>query len=202
MRRILRITLLILLAGLFLWTLWFLYQKSVEAPAEYEIQRAEKRNIIKKTVANGSVIPRKEILIKPQVSGIIKELYVEAGDAVKKGDVLAKIQIIPDMVSLTNAENRVRRAMIGMEDAQRTFERNEPLVKKGVISEAEFQTYQIALNNAREEVRGAEDNLEIVREGVTKSAAGATLTLVRSTIEGMVLDVPVKEGNSVIEANN
>ena len=202
MKRILRTSILILLGILFVWTLWYLYQKSAEKPVEFAIEKPERRDIVKKTVANGSVVPRQEILIKPQVSGIIKEIYVEAGDTVAKDQVLAKIQIIPDMVGLTNAENRVRRARIGVEDAQRTFDRNKPLLDKGVISDAEFQTYQIALENAQEELRGAEDNLDIVREGVARSSSGATLTLVRSTINGMVLDVPVKEGNSVIEANN
>ena len=202
MKRILRTSLLILLGVLFVWTLWYLYQKSAEKPVAFVIEKPERRDIVKKTVANGSVVPRQEILIKPQVSGIIKEIYVEAGDTVAKDQVLAKIQIIPDMVGLTNAENRVRRARIGVEDAQRTFDRNKPLLDKGVISDAEFQTYQIALENAQEELRGAEDNLDIVREGVARSSSGATLTLVRSTINGMVLDVPVKEGNSVIEANN
>lgn len=202
MKRILRTSLLILLGVLFVWTLWYLYQKSAEKPVAFVTEKPERRDIVKKTVANGSVVPRQEILIKPQVSGIIKEIYVEAGDTVAKDQVLAKIQIIPDMVGLTNAENRVRRARIGVEDAQRTFDRNKPLLDKGVISDAEFQTYQIALENAQEELRGAEDNLDIVREGVARSSSGATLTLVRSTINGMVLDVPVKEGNSVIEANN
>lgn len=202
MKRILRTSLLILLGVLFVWTLWYLYQKSAEKPVAFVTEKPEQRDIVKKTVANGSVVPRQEILIKPQVSGIIKEIYVEAGDTVAKDQVLAKIQIIPDMVGLTNAENRVRRARIGVEDAQRTFDRNKPLLDKGVISDAEFQTYQIALENAQEELRGAEDNLDIVREGVARSSSGATLTLVRSTINGMVLDVPVKEGNSVIEANN
>ena len=202
MKRILRTSLLILLGILFVWTLWYLYQKSAEKPVAFSTEKPERRDIVKKTVANGSVVPRQEILIKPQVSGIIKEIYVEAGDTVAKDQVLAKIQIIPDMVGLTNAENRVRRARIGVEDAQRTFDRNKPLLDKGVISDAEFQTYQIALENAQEELRGAEDNLDIVREGVARSSSGATLTLVRSTINGMVLDVPVKEGNSVIEANN
>ena len=202
MKRILRTSLLILLGILFVWTLWYLYQKSAEKPVAFVTEKPEQRDIVKKTVANGSVVPRQEILIKPQVSGIIKEIYVEAGDPVAKDQVLAKIQIIPDMVGLTNAENRVRRARIGVEDAQRTFDRNKPLLDKGVISDAEFQTYQIALENAQEELRGAEDNLDIVREGVARSSSGATLTLVRSTINGMVLDVPVKEGNSVIEANN
>ncbi|MCB0818019.1 MAG: biotin/lipoyl-binding protein, partial [Flavobacteriales bacterium] len=188
MKRILRTSILILLGILFVWTLWYLYQKSAEKPVAFVTEKPEQRDIVKKTVANGSVVPRQEILIKPQVSGIIKEIYVEAGDTVAKDQVLAKIQIIPDMVGLTNAENRVRRARIGVEDAQRTFDRNKPLLDKGVISDAEFQTYQIALENAQEELRGAEDNLDIVREGVARSSSGATLTLVRSTINGMVLD--------------
>ncbi|MDZ4752434.1 MAG: efflux RND transporter periplasmic adaptor subunit [Flavobacteriales bacterium] len=158
--------------------------------------------MIQKTVATGSVIPRKEILIKPQVSGIIREIYVEAGDMVKEGDLIAKVKIIPDMVNLSNAENRVNRAKIDLENSNMDFERNEKLFEQGVIAKAEFQPVEIARKQANEELKAAEDNLQIVKEGVTKAGGTASTTLIRSTIQGMILDVPVKEGNSVIEANN
>ena len=103
MKKILKYLLLIGLGLLFVWTMWFLYDKSQTKPDEFTTEHAKKNNVIKKTVANGKIVPRKEILIKPVVSGIIRELYVEAGDQIKKGDPLAKIQIVPDMMQLSSA---------------------------------------------------------------------------------------------------
>jgi len=185
---------------LFLWTLWFLYQKSAEKPVVYKIEKPRTQELVRKTVANGSIVPRKEVLIKPVVSGIIRELYVEAGQLVKKGDQLAKIQIVPDMLSLSQGEQRVRSAEINLQNAQMTFDRNKPLVDRGVISASEMQGYDIALRNAKQELEGAQEALQVVRDGISRTSAGNTI--VRSTIDGMVLDVPVKEGNSVIERNN
>ncbi len=202
MKRILKYLLLIGLCVLFIWTMWFLYQKSASKPDEFKIEHAKKNNLVKKTVANGSIVPRKEIIIKPVVSGIIRELYVKAGQKVKAGDVLAKIQIVPDMLSLSNAENRTHSAEIAVQNAQMTFDRNKPLLDKGVISASEMQGYDIALRNAKQDLASAQDALQVVRDGISKSSASASNTLVRSTIEGTVLDVPVKEGNSVIERNN
>lgn len=200
MKRFLKIALLSGFGLLFVWLLVFLAKKSMPSPVEYAIEKPKKANVIKKTVANGKIVPRKEILIKPVVSGIIRELYVEAGDAVKKDQPLAKIQIVPDMLSLSNAENRVRASEIGVQNAQMNYDRNKPLLDKGVISAAEMQTFDVALRNAKQELSGAQEALQVVRDGISRSSAGNTI--VRSTIDGMVLDVPVKEGNSVIERNN
>lgn len=200
MKKILKYLLFIGLGVLFLWTLYFLYQKSASKPDEYAVETLKRTDVVKKTVANGKIVPRKEILIKPVVSGIIRELYVEAGQQVKKDQPLAKIQIVPDMLSLSNAENRVRTAEINVQNAQMNFDRNKPLLDKGVISAAEMQGFDVALKNARQELAAAQEALQVVRDGISRSSAGNTI--VRSTIDGMVLDVPVKEGNSVIERNN
>lgn len=182
--------------------MYYLWSEENADPVSYKGKIAEISTILDKSVATGSVQPRKEIQIKPQVSGIIKELYVEAGDTVVAGDLIAKVQVIPDMISLSNAENRVDRARIAMDNAQLDYDRNKTLLEQGVIAQAEFQGFQTAHNSATEELDTAEDNLQIVKEGVSRKSGSATLTLVRSTISGMVLDVPVKEGNSVIETNN
>jgi HlyD family secretion protein len=202
MKKFFKITGLILLAVMFIGTLVFLYKKSQPKPEIFEVKNPEITNIIKKTVATGSVEPRKEIEIKPQVSGIIDELYVEAGTMVKKGDVLARVNIIPDMVNLNMAESRVNRSKLSFEDAKINFDRQTSLFEKDVISKEEYQKAQLAYNSAREEVESAENNLDLIRKGVTKSSAKTTNTLIRSTIEGMVLDVPIKVGFSVIQANN
>ena len=200
MKKILKYLLLIGLAVLFIWTMWFLYDKSAAKPDEFTVEHAKKNNVIKKTVANGKIVPRKEILIKPVVSGIIRELYVEAGDHIKKGDPLAQIQIVPDMMQLSSAEQRVNAAGISVQNALLTFDRNKPLADKGVISATEMQGYDIGLRNAKQELSAAEEALKVVRDGISNKSAGNTV--VRSTIDGMILDVPVKEGNSVIERNN
>jgi HlyD family secretion protein len=199
MKKFFKITGLILLGFIFIGTLVFLYKKSQPKPEIYEVKTPEITNIIKKTVATGSVEPRKEIEIKPQVSGIVEEIYIEAGNMVKKGDVLAKVNIIPDMVNLNSAESRVNRAKLNFEDAKINFDRQTSLFEKDVISKEEYQKAQLSYNSAREEVEAAENNLELIRKGVTKASAKTTNTLIRSTIEGMVLDVPVKEGFSVIQ---
>jgi len=201
MKKIFKIFGFTLLALVFVGTFVFLYKKSQAVPDVYEIQKATVTNIIKKTVATGSVIPRKEIEIKPQVSGIVEEIFILAGQKIKQGDVIARVKIIPDMVNLNNAESRVNRAKLNLDDARIDFERQTALFSKNVTSKEEFQKAKLTFNSAKEESEAAENNLELIRKGVTKSSATTTNTLIRSTIEGMVLDVPVKEGFSVIQAN-
>ncbi len=202
MKKVFRIVLIVLIIGLFLGTIAFLYNKSKEKPEVYDTKSPEITDIIKKTVATGSVIPRKEIKIKPQgVSGIIETLFVEAGQMLKKGDKIAKIKIIPDMISLNSAESRVERAQINFEDAQINFNRDKLLFEKKVISESDFQKPRLAYRSAQEELKSAKDNLQLIKEGVTSKSGAVTNTIIRSTIEGMILDIPVKEGYSVIQSN-
>jgi HlyD family secretion protein len=201
MRTIFKILLGVVILGIFGYTFYFLYQKSQAKPVVYETTSPFIQTIIKKTVATGSVVPRKEISIKPQVSGIINELYVEPGDYVKKGDLIAKVRIIPNMLNLSNAESRVKQSGISLRAAQTEYNRMKDLYDKKVIPTAEFDPYEIALSQAKQELEAAEDNLELIREGQTKSTETANNTQIRSTIDGMVLDVPVEVGNSVIESN-
>ncbi len=192
----------IVTVGLLFWTMYYLYGKSQEKPVRYNTETAMRTNIIQKTVATGSVQPRKEIEIKPVVSGIIDQLYVEPGQLVKEGDLLARVKVIPDMVTLNNAENRLERAQIALENAKIDFDRNKKLFDQGVISYTEYQPIDLARKNTRSELEAAEDNLKIIREGASRKNSASANTLVRSTISGMVLDVPVEVGNSVIEVNN
>ena len=201
MKKVVRIVGLIILIGAFGGTLFFLYNKSKKKPDVYETKNPFISNVIMKTVATGSVVPRFEIEIKPQVSGIIDEIYIEAGDRIVKGQVMARIKIIPDMVTLNAAETRLNRAKINYEDAQTDYERQQKLFDKNVISYEEFKNAKVAYDSAKEEINAAENNLDLIKNGVTKKAETATNTLVRSTIDGMVLDVPVEVGNSVIQAN-
>lgn len=200
-KKVVKIIGLTLLLAVFIGTLVFLYKKSQPKIEIFEIQKVQVRNIIKKTVATGSVIPRKEIEIKPQVSGIVEKIFIVAGQKIKNGDVIARVKIIPDMVNLNNAESRVNRAKLTLEDSRIDFDRQTTLFGKQVTSKEEFQKAKLTFNSAKEESEAAENNLELIRKGVTKNSAKTTNTLIRSTIEGMVLDVPVKEGFSVIQAN-
>ena len=202
MKKVLRIFFIVLVVGLMGYTLYFLFEKNQEEPVVYNTKSAEITTIIKKTVATGSIIPRKEILIKPVISGIVADVYVEAGDYVKKGDVLAQIRVVPNMVALNNAENRVNQAGIELEQATIDYDRNKTLYDQKVISDATFQPIKLRMRRAGEELESAKNNLKIVKEGVSSSGNAVSNTRIRSTISGMVLDVPIKEGNSVIESNN
>lgn len=202
MKKIIRIVILVIVLAIFIVTIVYLYNKSKEKPVVFQTETPFTTTIIKKTVATGSVIPRKEIEIKPQVSGIVEEVFVEAGKSVRQGDVLARVRIIPDLINLNNAEARLERAKITFEDSKMNFDRQEKLFKQGVISAVDFQQTQVAFKNAKQEVDASEANLELIREGVNKKSGKATNTLIKSTISGMILDIPIKVGNSVIETNN
>ena len=232
---------------------YYFYDQSKKDPVVYVVEKPSNANIINKTVATGSIKPRKEVQIKPQVSGVIDELYVEAGQIVKKGQKLAKIQLIPSQVSINNAQNQVDLAKIRYEEAKReltrqkdvfgkkldvenarsTFEnaqkeeaRNKNLFDQGIISEQEYNRFKLdlelakaALENAsivssntlkqfeadvdirKQEMNGAINNLQLLREGASKNSKQVN-NIVVSTLDGMILDVPVEEGSSVIERNN
>lgn len=201
MKKVIRILGIVVLVAIFGGTMYFLYNKSKKKPELFEAKNPFVDNVIMKTVATGSVVPRFEIEIKPQVSGIIDELFVVAGDKISKGDVVARIKIIPDMVTLNSAETRVNRAKISYEDAQIDYDRQQKLFDKDVISYEEYKNAKLGYDSAKEELAAAENNLELIKNGVTKKAKTATNTLVRATINGMVLDVPVEVGNSVIQSN-
>ncbi len=201
MKKALKIVIGIIILVVFIGTIAYLYKKSQAKPVIYDTTTAKINSIVKKTVATGKVVPRKEIEIKPQVSGIISELYVEAGQKVKKGDIIAKVRIIPNMVSLNEAESRVNRTKISLQNAQQNYDRQKPLYDSKVIARAEMQTYEVALKTAQQDVDAAENNLQLIRDGISKTSGAVSNTIIRSTIEGMVLTVPVEIGNSVIESN-
>jgi len=201
MKKVGRIILFVLLGIIVLFTFSFLWNKSRPKTTVYEIVSPTIGTIENKTVATGKIEPRDEILIKPQISGIISEVYKEAGQMIKAGDVIASVKVIPEMGQLNAAESRVRVAEINLQQLETVYARQTELYKKGVIAKEEFDASQADYNKAVEEKTNANDALEIVREGVTKKYADVSNTQIRSTITGMILDVPVKKGNSVIQAN-
>ncbi len=202
MKKFFKIFWLVLLAVVVIGTFRFLWKKSQPVVKKYQIEQVFKGDIEKRTVATGKVEPRNEILIKPQMSGIISELYKEAGDKVKEGDIIAKIKVIPDMVSLSSAESRVQRAHIAWEQSKKNYERDLKLLNEKVISNIEFERTEIEYKNNKEELKAAQDNLSLIRDGISSGKSQISNTLVRSTINGTILNIPVKVGNSVIQSNN
>ena len=201
MKKFLKITLLVLLAAGIIGTFVFLWMKSKPKVVVYETVTAEVADLQKTTVATGKVEPRDEILIKPQISGIIDEVYKEAGQSIRKGEVIAKVKVIPELGQVNSAESRVRLAEINEKQAQTDFDRIEKLFKDKLISREDFEKSEVALKQSHVEVQTAKDALEIIKEGITKNSASLSSTLIRSTIDGLILDVPVKAGNSVIMSN-
>ncbi len=286
MKKIIKIIILLIIVAIFVGTIVFLYQKSKKSPKIFAIGKPFVTDIVKKTVVTGAVIPRKEIEIKPQIIGIIDEIYLQAGDTVKEGDLIAKIKVTPNMVTLNNAETRFDQARIALEDARVTHKRqkgfydesfndghlvlhksnphmiklngalfklekarliledkekayakqkmllqksiitpdefrnveltlkkaksdlkeaidNHQLVKEETLKiiEQEYQKAELALNKANTEFISARNNLQLIKEGVTEGNVEKANTLIRSTTDGMILDVIVKEGNLVIESS-
>ena len=201
MKRYFKYIMMALAAVVFIGTFVFLYIKSQPTPVEYNEFEPKLMDIRKTTVVTGKIEPRNEVNVKPQISGIITEILKEAGQKVEAGDVIAKVKVIPDMSSLSAAQARVRLAGINERQARTDFEREKALFDKGLVSADEYDKIAQALRQAREESAAAQDNLEVVRDGVSKTNASASSTLIRSTVTGLILDIPVKVGNSVILAN-
>jgi HlyD family secretion protein len=201
-KKIRNIVLLILLIGSAAYTFYFLYNKSKPVLVEYNTEKPIITNIIKKTVANGTIVPRKEVLIKSNVSGVIEKIFVLAGSKINKGDAIAQVKIIPDMLSVNEAESRIERAKLANENAKVDFERVTKLLKQEAISKTDFIASELNLKNSKQELEAAENSLQIIKEGISKKAGATTNTIIRSTISGTILDIPIKEGNSVIQSNN
>jgi HlyD family secretion protein len=180
----------------------YLYKKSQAKPVVYLTEQAEIADITKKTVATGSIVPRREVEVKPKVTGVLSELYVEPGKIVKQGDPLGKISIIPDAMQINQAESALRTAQIALDNAKRELERNEKLFTQGVVADAELQKFRTDFALRQQDLNVAGSSLQLVREGATRAQGKSSTLIVTATTPGMVIDVPVKVGFSVIQANN
>lgn len=201
MKRFFRIFIWIIVAAAFIGTFVFLYKNSQPKEVTYQIVSPETGTIERSTVLTGKIEPRDEIDIKPQISGIISEILVEAGQNVKEGDVIARIKVIPEASQLSSAQTRVDAAKIALDDAGNKYERAKTLYERKLISREEYETAATTYNRAVSDLEGAEDALDIVRNGVSRFNASESNTMVRATVDGLILDVPVKVGSSVIQAN-
>lgn len=186
---------------MFIGTFVFLWMQSRPKTVEYEVCTPKVMDLRKTTIVTGKIEPRNEVNVKPQISGIITEIMKEAGQMVQAGEIIAKVKVIPDMGQLSNAQARVRLAQINLKQAETNYQREKALFDKGLVSADEFDKVRQAYNQAREERQAADDNLEVVRDGVSSGNANTSSTLIRSTISGLILDVPVKVGNTVILSN-
>lgn len=200
MKRIFIILFVLIAISSFFGTGYYLYQKSEEPPVIFETNSPFRTDIIKKTVATGSIVPRKEIEVKSQVSGVIESIYLEAGNFVQEGDKIAKVKIIPNVVALNNAEVRIKTAKINFKNAEKEMHRQQELFEENVISEADYNQYVLSYDLASQEVEAAINNMQLIKEGASKKE-GIASNIVRATSSGMILDVPVKEGAFVIESN-
>ncbi|QRM89101.1 HlyD family efflux transporter periplasmic adaptor subunit [Lacinutrix sp. WUR7] len=216
MKRTKTLIVLAIIIAVFGGSLYYLWQKNQEDPVSYTTDTASEQTIIVKTVATGSIVPKDEVLIKSNISGVVEEIFVEAGEYVTAGDLIAKIRVIPNVSSLTNAKGSIasnqtalQTANINLQTQQVSYDRQKALFDKGVISANDFEainnTYLQAkqsVTQAKINVNTARQNYDIVKTGTTSGVGNIAQTQVRATVSGMVLDVPVKEGNQVIEANN
>lgn len=190
----------ILILVIFVGTTIFLYRKSQEAPVVYEITKPFYTDIVRKTVATGKIVPRKEIAVKSRVPGVISDVYVEAGQKIAKGDLIAKIELLPDLAFLSNAESELEKARINLNNAQRDYERQRVLFQEKLISELDFNRFELQYHLAEEAVKASENNVALIRDGASKKS-GKVSNEVQATVSGVLLDVPVKEGGFVIQSN-
>ena len=201
MKRVIKYIIFALIALLFIGTFVFLFKRSRPEQVLYNEHEVHYSDVSRTTVVTGKIEPRNEVNIKPQINGIISELRKEAGQMVKEGEVIAKLRVIPDMNSLSSAQSRVRLAEINLKQAKTNYEREKALFDKKLVSAEEYDQVLQSYNQAKEERNAAQESLEVIRDGVSSSNATGSSTLVRSTITGLILDIPVKVGNSVIQAN-
>ena len=201
MKRVFKYIILFLIAAVLIGTFVVLFKKSRPQEVKYQELTATRTDIARTTVITGKIVPRNEVNIKPQINGIIAEIFKEAGQTVEKGEVIARLTVIPDMNSLSAAQSRVRLSDINLKQVETNYDRDKALYDKKLISAEEFEKAQQSLSQAREERAAAQEALEVIRDGVSSNNATTSSTLIRSTISGLILDIPVKVGNSVIQAN-
>ena len=202
MKKTITVIVLILIAVVFVGAIYYLYQKDQEPPVKFQTTTPTTETIVKETVATGTITPREEVPVKPNISGIIDKIFVEAGDTVKVGKLIAQLKVVPNVSNLNNSKNQIRTAQINLNNEKKIFDRQKELFEKGVISANDFDQAKRSYDITKQNLKAAQETFEIVKTGTTAGIGDAATTEIKATISGMVLDVPVKVGNQVIEANN
>ena len=202
MKKGVTITILVFIAIVFFGALYYLYAKNQQDPVIFETEKAETKTIVKTTIATGNIVPDEEVLIKPNISGIIEAVYIKAGESIKAGDMIAKIKVVANVSNLNSSQNQVKSSKIELVNQEKLFSRQKALFDKGVISANDFQAAEVAYSQAKQNHNAARQGLDIIKTGTSSGLGNYANTVIRSTVNGMVLDVPVKVGNQVIESNN
>ncbi|NNF18668.1 MAG: efflux RND transporter periplasmic adaptor subunit [Flavobacteriaceae bacterium] len=201
MKKIMKYVLLgILIIGALWAAAWFVQTNSKSA-ITYETKSPFIADIEQKTVATGKVIPEDEVEIKPQISGILEKIYMKEGAEVKAGDLIATIKVVPNEQALNQAQGRVRNAEIALANSKIEFDRNKKLFDKGVISSQAFNNLKLQYDQAVQELENAKADYQIIRRGSAGGSSSAN-TNIRATVDGTILEIPVEEGDQVIQSNN
>ena len=201
MKRFRKYLIFILIGLVFIGTFAYLFKRSKPKEIRYEELTPAVKDIVKSTVVTGKIQPRDEVNVKAQISGIVAELYKEAGQLVEKNEVIAKLKVIPEMSQLSAAQSRVRLSEVNLKQAQTNYDREKSLFDQQLVSAEAFEQVSQALKQAKEEYNASVEALEIIRDGVSSSNKSGSSTLVRSSVSGLILDIPVKVGNTVINSN-
>ncbi|MEO8933572.1 MAG: efflux RND transporter periplasmic adaptor subunit [Xanthomarina sp.] len=201
MNKTLKIIIGIVLLILFVWVIKYFKDSNSKSIEDFKVEEPFYSSINTKVVATGKLNPEEEIELKPQVAGIIDKILVEEGDLVKKGDLIAKIRVVPNEQNLASANSRTRTARLALDNAQILYDRNKGLFEKGVISKQDFENSELSYNQAKESLNQSQNDYQIIRQG-SLSGGGSASTNIVAQIAGTVLEIPVREGDQVIEANS
>ena len=201
MNKWVKIGLVVLVIALLALVMKFFADKNSKAVVEFETEQPFKTTIAREIVATGKVNPEEEIEIKPQVSGIIDEILVEEGDKVKKGDLIARIRVVPNEQNLAAASSRVRSLRLSADNAAVLFNRNKTLFEKGIISKQDFENSELQYNQAKQSLQQAQTDYQIIKKGSAAGKGSTANTNVIAQISGTILEIPVREGNQVIQSN-
>ena len=194
-----KIAIILLIIGIVFATIFFITSNN-KALVPFETTMMMKATIENKIIATGKVVPEDEVEIKPQIAGIIDKILVKEGDKVKAGDLLVKIKVVPNEQTLNSAEGRVKSSRIILTNSEIEFKRNKTLFLKEIISEQEYNNIELQYNQSLQNLKNAQSDLQIIKLG-SSDGSSVTNTNVRATITGTILEIPVKKGDQVIQAN-
>lgn len=200
MKKTIKIFSIVVTFVLLAWVLIYFGKKNSQSAIDFKVKEPFITSIEKKSVITGKIIPENEVAIKPQISGIIQQIYLEEGDNVKSGDLIAKIKVVPNEQSLNSAKGRIKNARIKLDNATIEYKRNKALFEKGVIASQNFNTYKLNFNQAKQDFSNAKSDFQIIKGGSAEGVS-TTNTSIRATVSGTILEIPVKKGDQVIESN-
>ncbi len=198
-RTIVILTIIVLAFGV---GLFFFWKRNQKKDVEFATKQGVIGNVTLSTVATGSIIPEEEVAIRPNISGIVDKIFVKAGDKIKLGDPIAQIKVVPNIQNVQSSRNGVAQAKIELNNQKKIYERQKQLFNQGVISANDFDNTKAQFERAEQSYRSANENFQIVKTGTTKGLGNLAQTVIKSTISGIVLDVPLKEGNQVVQTNS